>query len=39
MAGSDWTGFILSPNRKASPVTAMEHVHRYVEPYLGGEAA
>lgn len=35
MVGADWAGFVLSANREASPVTAMEHVHRYVEPYLG----
>lgn len=34
MVGADWTGFILSPGRKGTPETAMEHVHGYVEPYL-----
>ncbi|WP_367345991.1 BLUF domain-containing protein [Stenotrophomonas bentonitica] len=36
---ADWTGFIRLAERKTNPQTAMEHVHRYVEPYLGGEAA
>ena len=36
---ADWTGFIRLAERKANPKTAMEYVHRYVEPYLGGEAA
>lgn len=35
MVGADWTGFVLSPSRKTAPETAMEHVHRYVESYLG----
>jgi len=36
---ADWTGFIRLSERRTHPQTAMEHVHRYVEPYLGGEAA
>lgn len=36
---ADWTGFIRVAERKLHPQTAMEHVHRYVQPYLSGEAA
>lgn len=39
MVEADWTGFILSPSRQGAPETAMEHVHGYVEPYLGARPA
>lgn len=39
MVKADWTGFIRSEARTAEPVTAMEHLHRYVAPYVAGEIA
>ena len=36
MARADWAGFTRSSSRRHSPKTAMEHVHRYLEPYIGG---
>lgn len=35
MVGADWTGFIRSSRRREMPETAMDHVHRYAEAYLG----
>jgi len=39
MVKADWAGFVRSNARQNDPVTAMEHLHRYVQPYIAGAVA